>query len=247
MKTMDGCFPNVMQVCRRGHVITDLLSTHPERGLSHCDRCGAATLDRCPTCGHPLPGATYVPGLVTLGTLTRPERCSACGAAFPWADRPPDAAPAEPLAVLEAMLRRLPRSIRRLRTRHADRPPFRVQDEYDLADLLRALLPLHFDVVRSESRTPSYAASTRSDFRLGQEAGACPIALTVKMTSPKTGEAHLLEQWREDVAYYEQVRDCETLVGFVYDPEGLLRQPRQRETVWSGHPGAVELRCVMAS
>ena len=35
---------DVMQVCRNGHVITDLLHTYPERGLSHCDRCGAPIL-----------------------------------------------------------------------------------------------------------------------------------------------------------------------------------------------------------
>jgi hypothetical protein len=42
---------DVMQVCRNGHVITGLLRTCPERGLSHCDRCGAPTLDRCLTYG----------------------------------------------------------------------------------------------------------------------------------------------------------------------------------------------------
>ena len=42
---------DVMQVCRNGHVITDMLRAHPESGLSHCDRCGAPTLDRCLTYG----------------------------------------------------------------------------------------------------------------------------------------------------------------------------------------------------
>ena len=46
-----------------------------------------------------------------------------------------------PLALLEELLRRLPRVIRQLRTRQGDRPPLRVEDERDLEDLLRALLP----------------------------------------------------------------------------------------------------------
>ena len=42
---------DVMQVCRNGHVITDLLRNSPERRLTHCDRCGATTLDRCENAG----------------------------------------------------------------------------------------------------------------------------------------------------------------------------------------------------
>ena len=37
---------DAMQVCRNGHVITDLLRTCPERARTHSDRCGAATMDR---------------------------------------------------------------------------------------------------------------------------------------------------------------------------------------------------------
>ncbi len=50
-------FQDVMQVCLNGHVITDLARTYPERRRTACDRCGAATIDRCPTCGTELPGA----------------------------------------------------------------------------------------------------------------------------------------------------------------------------------------------
>ena len=74
-----------MLVCRHGHVVTDRLRTSPERGLSHCDRCGAATLSSCPTCGQDLPGATIIPGMSLVGVRTPPEHCPACGAAFPWA------------------------------------------------------------------------------------------------------------------------------------------------------------------
>src|SRR5262249_46736961 len=132
MDIADVCFRDTMQVCRNGHVITDLLRTCPERGLSHCDRCGAPTLDSCPTCGAQLPGAVPVPGLVPVGRVQPPEFCSACGAALPWAERPSQGPAPDPLAVLENLLRRLPLTIRQLRNRHGDRPPFRVEDERDL-------------------------------------------------------------------------------------------------------------------
>ena len=60
---MNAAAQDVMQVCLNGHVITDRLRGRPEHALSRCDRCGAPTLYRCPTCGRELPGARGVPGL----------------------------------------------------------------------------------------------------------------------------------------------------------------------------------------
>ncbi len=212
-KTID-CTQDVMQVCRNGHVITDLLRTCPERARMHCDRCGAVTMERCETCGHQLPGAIVVPGLQTVGARPAPHYCSMCGAAFSWT-RQRRLPKREPLEILENLLYRLPRVIRQLRVRHGDRPPFRVGDERDLEDLLRALLPLHFDDIRPECRTPSYAASTRTDFVLAPE----NIALALKWAQPR-----ILEQMAEDAAYYRRERKCRTLVVFIYDPESSLHE-----------------------
>src|SRR5439155_25452025 len=103
--------------------------------------------------------------------------------------RPAVAAP--PLAALETLLRRLPRVVHELRSRHGERPPFRAADGYDLADLLRALLPLHFDDVRPPSRTPSYAAATRTDFLLVSPPGGRAIALTAKWVAADLNAAGL--------------------------------------------------------
>jgi hypothetical protein len=122
----------------------------------------------------------------------------------------------EALLILENFLRRLPRAIRQLRVRNDDRPPFRVVDEKDLEDLLRALLPLYFEDIRPECRTPSYASSTRTDFLLAEDG----IALTLKLAKPR-----VVEQATEDAAYYRVERKCRTLVVFIYDPEASLREP----------------------
>jgi hypothetical protein len=73
MSSIVTSIQDVMQVCRNGHVITDLLRTHPECAQTHCDRCGAVTLDCCPTCGHELPGAFVVPGLQPVGARPAPH------------------------------------------------------------------------------------------------------------------------------------------------------------------------------
>jgi hypothetical protein len=236
---------DIMQVCQNGHVITDLLQTYPDRAASHCDRCGAGTIDRCPTCGQPIQGAVHVPGLTPIGQREAPQCCSACGAAFPWAAKAAVvAAPAgESLATLDRMLRRLPRVIRQLRVRQSDRPPFRVMDERDLEDLLRSLLPLHFDDVRPESRTASYSPASLTDFLLEPQ----KIVVTPKRSRSSTiGEKELTEQIREDASHYELQMDGGTLVCFVYDPEGILRDRSQLETTWSKPEGNLEVRCVIA-
>ncbi len=233
---------DVMQVCRNGHVITDLLRTYPERALSHCDRCGAVTIEHCPTCGRDLPGAVVVPGQQPLGVRQPPGYCSTCGAAFPWTKlrRPPKA---ESLVVLEAMLRRLPLVIRQLRSRHGDRPAFRVADERDLEDLLRALLPLHFDDIRLESRTPRYSAVTRTDYLLAKEG----IALTVKIAGADVRESQLIEQIREDAEYYRCAGKCRVLLEFVFDPEMRMMEPLKLESACSGAEEALQVRCVVGS
>src|SRR6187200_484479 len=113
-----------MQVCRNGHVITERLTSHPEQGRSHCEQCGSVTLDGCPTCGRRFVGADHVPGLIVVGSRPAPLNCTACGAPFPWAA----VASVEPssLAELATFLRRLPATIRSLRSRRGTQPPYRI-------------------------------------------------------------------------------------------------------------------------
>lgn len=253
---------DVMQVCHNGHVITDLLHTYPERGASYCTQCGAATLERCRTCGQEIQGAVHIPGLMPIGRQQPPQFCSKCGASFPWseprvkvsaasgataagAETPEEQAArsAAALTSLERLLRRLPRVIRQLRVRQGDRPPFRVIDERDLEDLLRSLLPLQFDDVRPECRTASYAPGTSTDFLVESQA----VFLTVKRMRSTTDEKKISVELQEDVDYYEDERSGGTLVCFIYDPEGLLHEPRQLELMWSKPQDKLDVRCVIGS
>jgi hypothetical protein len=140
--------------------------------------------------------------------------------------------------ILDNLLHRLPLVIRQLRVRHSDRPPFRVVDEKDLEDLLRALLPLHFEDIRPECRTPSYAASTRMDFLLAMEG----IAITVKLAQPR-----VLEQVTEDAAYYRVHRKCRMLLVFIYDPEASLRGPCLPPADGAENGEELEVRCVIGA
>jgi hypothetical protein len=233
-----GC--DVMQVCLNGHVITERLTSDPESGRTHCDRCGAATLDHCLTCGNKLPGVLPVPGLIPVGSWRAPRYCATCGAACPWVRRPrmtPNA-----MAILEPLLRRLPLVIRQLRWRQGEKPPFRVEDDRDLEDLVRAVLPLHFDDVRLESRTPRYSARTRTDFLLMP----ARIALTVKFAGSGLRDSQLVEQWREDIGYYRNRGGREIWLGYAYDPAGCLRDREILESMLLDKERDMEVRLLVS-
>lgn len=231
-----------MLVCLNGHVITDRLQTFPEQDVSHCDRCGALTLSHCRTCGQELPGAPSLPGPEPIGRPRPPLYCSQCGAAFPWAPRPGPASAAAPLAALEDLLRRLPLAARGLRARRGDRPPFRVEDQRDLEDLLAALLPLRFDGIRSGSRAPLYAPERRTDFFLPGD-----LVLTAKFAGRDFSEGRLAAELRQDAGHYQgQPGGCETLVCFVYDPEKILSERERIEAAWSRPQDELAVRCVIA-
>ena len=71
----------------------------------------------------------------------------------------------EYLEPIERIFTRFRQVANQLTRRHNGRETLCIQDEYDVQDLLRALLSLYFDDVRPEEWTPSYAGSSlRSDF-----------------------------------------------------------------------------------
>ena len=129
---------------------------------------------------------------------------------------------AEPLFELNNIFSKFHRIVRQLRTRHDDRPTLSVADEYDVQDLLHALLLLHFDDVRAEEWTPSYAGgATRMDFLLKE----IQTVIEVKKTRPTMTAKSLGEELLVDREKYKTHPDCQKLYCFVYDPDGYLGNP----------------------
>lgn len=126
-------------------------------------------------------------------------------------------------AILDVIFDRFHAVARRIRSRHASRETLDVKDEYDVQDLLAALLKLHFGDVRSEEWTPSYAGgSARMDFLLKEE----KTVIEVKMTRKGLGDREIGNQLIEDVARYRVHPDCMRLICFVYDPDGRIQNPK---------------------
>lgn len=121
--------------------------------------------------------------------------------------------------LLENIFNKFSRVARQLRTRHDNRETLTIKDEYDVQDLLHALLVLHFDDVRDEEWTPSYAGGCeRMDFLLKD----LQTVIEVKKTRPSMSKKELGEELIVDIEKYKAHPDCKLLYCFVYDPDGYL-------------------------
>jgi REase_DpnII-MboI len=110
--------------------------------------------------------------------------------------------------------------------RHDARPTLAITDEYDVQDLLEALLKLHFTDVRPEEWTPSYAGNaSRMDFLLKPE----QLVVEAKMTRKGLVQKELVSQLAVDILRYQAHQDCKTLICFVYDPTNICASPQALE------------------
>jgi len=132
-----------------------------------------------------------------------------------------------PMEKVIALCRRFPLFVEQLNKRQRNRAPFTVSDEYDVQDLIHAILRLHFDDVRPEEYTPTYAGNaSRVDFYLPQER----LVVEAKMTRSSLGQREVTDQLIIDAARYAQMERVDTLVCLVYDPEKRCGNPRAIET-----------------
>lgn len=107
--------------------------------------------------------------------------------------------------------------------RHENRNTITITDEYDVQDLLHALLKIFFDDIRPEEWTPSYAGrSSRMDFLIKNE----KIVIEVKKTREGLIGKQIADQLFIDIERYKKSHpSCEYLFCFVYDPENLIQNP----------------------
>lgn len=113
-----------------------------------------------------------------------------------------------------------------LKNRYNKKPTIIIEDEYDVQDLMNALLRINFEDVRKEEYTPSYAGgATRVDFLLKRE----KILIEVKKTRPTLKDKEVGNQLIIDIAHYSSHPDCENLICFIYDPDSLIINPRGLE------------------
>jgi hypothetical protein len=144
---------------------------------------------------------------------------------------------------VRVICKRFPLVARQLRARHDNRPTLAVEDEYDVQDLMHALLCLSFDDIRPEEWTPSYAgAASRMDFLLKPE----QLVVETKKTRQTLTARQIGEQLIVDIKKYATHPDCKTLFCFVYDPENCIQNPRGIEADLSCEHHALRVEVLIA-
>ena len=162
-----------------------------------------------------------------------------------WGEQGDSPSDAETTAVTVAgILRRFDHAVRPLQGRQRGRTDFKIADEYDVQDLVHAILRLHFEDVRPEEWSPSYAgSSSRIDFLLKRE----QVVVEVKMTRANLRDREVGEELAVDVIRYRAHPDAKVLVCFVYDPEHEVKNPRGIEDdLMAASDGQLQVLAVIA-
>ena len=198
---------DTMQVCLNGHIINQEAVNSPEYNKNFCTCCRAKTITKCPKCDKPIPGILRSNRLGVMDNQSSaPDFCDDCGEPFPWDGKKEakrlEAEAEKPIEALQRVCSQFHLIARKLRNRHDSRETLDVADEYDVQDLLSALLVLYFDDIRSEEWTPSYAGkSARMDFLLKKE----KIVVEVKMTRKGLADKEVGDQLIVDIRPYNDL------------------------------------------
>ena len=124
--------------------------------------------------------------------------------------------------ILELIFSNFNSVARQLRQRYDNRETLIVDDEYDVQDLLHAILKVFFLDIIFEEYTPSYAGThRRMDFLLKTE----KTVIEVKKTRKTLKNKKISEELNDDIIAYKLHKDCDTLVCFIYDPDGWINNP----------------------
>ena len=122
--------------------------------------------------------------------------------------------------LLSVIVRGLPRAMYPLSHRRKGAKSLSFQNEYDVQDLLHAMLRPWVADVRAEEFTPSYAGtSTRMDFLLPKHS----VVVETKVVRDSTHAKKLGDELIIDISHYAVHPDCDRLWCIIYDPDRLIK------------------------
>ncbi|QGX40209.1 transposase [Permianibacter aggregans] len=127
--------------------------------------------------------------------------------------------PAEVEELLEIVVRGLRRAMHPLTHRRKGAQSLCFTNEYDVQDLLHALLRPWINDIRPEEFTPSHAgSSTRMDFLLP----AHELVIETKIVRDRSHAKRIGDELIIDIEHYRKHPNCKTLWCVIYDPDHLI-------------------------
>ena len=134
--------------------------------------------------------------------------------------------------LLQTLVSGLPRAMHPLTHRRKGALPLSFESEYDIQDLLHALLRPWVADIRPEEYTPSYAgSSTRMDFLLP----AHSLVLETKLIRDSAHGRQVGDELIIDIEHYRRHPKCDRLWCVIYDLNHLIPNPNGLITDLEGH------------
>jgi hypothetical protein len=131
----------------------------------------------------------------------------------------PPAKPNEISDLLETLIKGLRRAMHPLTHRRKGAQPLVFSNEFDVQDLLHALLRPWVSDIRPEEFTPSYAgSSTRMDFLLPKH----KLVLELKFVRDRQHAKKIGDELIIDIEHYRRHQACDQLWCVIFDAEHLL-------------------------
>lgn len=148
--------------------------------------------------------------------------------------------------LLSVIVRNLPNAMAPLQHRRKGLTALSFSSEYDVQDLLHAMLRPWIKDIRGEEPTPSLAgSSTRMDFLLP----AHRMVIETKIVRDRRHALKMGEELLLDIEHYRQHPHCAFLWCVVYDPNHLLPNPGGFATDLEGKRsapgGSVEVKVIV--
>ena len=142
------------------------------------------------------------------------------------------ASPSDIDALLDRLIRGLPRAMFPLQHRRAPKTSLEFTDEYDVQDLFHSQLRPWISDIRTEEYTPSYTrSSTRIDFLLPAHSTFIELKFVRKASHARSYHQELTI----DIAHYAKHPDAKRLLVIVYDPSGHISNPDGMSDISGSH------------
>jgi len=141
--------------------------------------------------------------------------------------------PEPSIAMVESLCRRLPQAARVLSSRtRREKAPFDIEDEYDVQDLLHAIIRAHLKYSVQEDPLPKVAGarSGRADISI-EELG---VLIEVKFVRRPDDQRRIFEEFSQDLVLYAQWPHLKTLLYLIYNSSDL-KDPETLEKLGGTH------------
>jgi hypothetical protein len=133
----------------------------------------------------------------------------------------------QPLQILSLLFKKFHPMVIQLKFRDDGRSTFDIYDEADILYFLTTLFKIYFRDIRLEEWVPTYAGEYNRKYLLLKNE---QIIIRVTRARNTCGKKEITEQVVKDIERCKDNPDGKTLVIFVYDPDGWIKQAKSLET-----------------